>query len=106
MRQVVLLATDREGVGWGGVCVLLRDVCTNNGRPFAYVLWKKQPDMHVPPVGNPTYAAFEDYEEVPETTPLELSEVKVTWAEFKHSGATGTLGSEVIELRSWLLHFG
>ena len=61
------------------------------------------PDMCVPPVENPACTAFDKYEEVPETVPLELTEDGVTWVASKLSGAAGTLGTEAIELRNWLL---
>ena len=70
------------------------------------VLHEKYTDMHVPPVENPTCATFEEYEEVPETVSLDLSENNVTWVASKISGAAGALGDEVIELRYWLLCFG
>ena len=37
---------------------------------------------------------------------LDFSEDGVTWVASKLSGAAGALGSEAIELRNWLLHFG
>ena len=62
--------------------------------------------MHVPLVENPTCAAFEEYEEVPKTVPLDFTEDDITWVASKLSGAAGVLGAEAIELRNWLLHFG
>ena len=62
--------------------------------------------MHVPPVENPICAAFEEYEEVPETVPLDFTEFDVTWVASNRSGAAGALGAEAIELRNWLLCFG
>ena len=62
--------------------------------------------MRVPPVENPTCAAFEEYEEGPETVSLDFTEDDVTWVASKLSGAAGALGAEAIELRNWLLHFG
>ena len=62
--------------------------------------------MRVPPVENPMCAAFEEYEEVPETVPLDFTEDDVTWVASKLSGAAGALGAEAIELRNWLLCFG
>ena len=62
--------------------------------------------MRVLPVGNPVCAAFEEYEEVPETVPLEFLEYDVTWVASKLLGAAGIMGAEVIELRNWLLCFG
>ena len=72
----------------------------NTGRLVAGVLQEKHPDMRVPPVENPTCAAFEEYEEVPETVPLDLSDNNVTWVSSKLSGAAGALGAEAIELRN------
>ena len=43
--------------------------------------------MCVPPVENPTCAAFEEYEEVPETVPLDFSEDDVMWVASKISVA-------------------
>ena len=60
LRQAVRWATDREGGG----CLLPGEKCTKTGRPVADVLREKQPDMRVPPVENPTCAAFEVYEDV------------------------------------------
>ena len=62
--------------------------------------------MCVPPVKNSTCAAFEEYEEVPETATLELLEDDVMWVASNLSGAAGALGTEVIEPRNWLLCFG
>ena len=62
--------------------------------------------MHVPPVENPTCAAFEEYEEVPETVPLDFTNYEMTWVASNISGTAGTLGAEAIELINWLLRFG
>ena len=62
--------------------------------------------MRVPPVENPACAAFEEYEEVPKTVPLDFTEDDVTLVATKLSGAAGALGAEVMELRNWLLCFG
>ena len=62
--------------------------------------------MRIPPVENSTCAAFEEYEEVPETVPMDFSENDVTWVASKLSGAAGALGAEVIELSNWLFLFG
>ena len=59
--------------------------------------------MRVPPVENPVCAAFEEYEELPETVPLDFTEGNVTWVASKLSGAAGALGAEAIELCSWIL---
>ena len=45
--------------------------------------------MRVPPVENPTCAAFEEYEEVPETVPLDFMEDDLTWVTSNISGAAG-----------------
>ena len=62
--------------------------------------------MRIPPVENPTCAAFKKYEEVPETVPLNFTEDDVTWVASKLSGAAGDLGAEVIGIRNCLLRFG
>ena len=64
--EAVRRATSREGGG----CLLPEDKCTKTGRPVADVLRENHPDMRVPPVENPTCAAFKEYEDVPETVPL------------------------------------
>ena len=51
-------------------------------------------------------AAFEEYEEVWETMPLNFSEDNVTRLASKHSGAAGALRAEAIELSNWRLRFG
>ena len=51
-------------------------------------------------------AAFEDYEDVPKTVPLDLTEDDVSWVTSTISGAEGVLGSEAIEIRNWLTCFG
>ena len=61
--------------------------------------------MRVPPMENPECAAFEEYEEVPETVPLDFTEDDVTWVASKISGAAGALGAEAVELRNCLLCF-
>ena len=67
---------------------------------------ENHPDMYVPPVENPMCAAFEGYEEVPETVPLNITEDDVTWVASKLSVAAGALGAEAIELHNWLLCSG
>ena len=62
--------------------------------------------MRVPTVENPACASFEEYEDVPETVPLDFTEDDVTWVASMFSGAAGALGAEAMELRNWLLHFG
>ena len=62
--------------------------------------------MRVSPVENTTCTAFEAYEEVLETVPLDFTEDDVTWVASKLSGAAGALGAEAIEIRNWLLRFG
>ena len=62
--------------------------------------------MHVPPVEKPTCAAFEVYEDIPETVPLDFTEDDITWVASKLSGTAGALGAEAMELRNWLLRFG
>ena len=76
------------------------------GWPVAEVLREKHPDMRVPPVENPTCAAFEEYEDIPETVPFDFTEDDVMWVASKLSGAAGVLGAEATELRNWLLRFG
>ena len=51
-------------------------------------------------------AAFEDYEDVPKTVPLDFTEDDVTWVASKISGAAGALVSEAMDLRNWLLRLG
>ena len=50
---------------------------------------------------NPTCAAFEEYEDVPKTVPLDFTEDDVTWVASKLSGAAGAM-----ELHNWLICFG
>ena len=59
--QAVRWETNREGGG----CLLPGDKCTKTGQPVADFLLEKHPDMRVPPVENPTCAAFKVYEDVP-----------------------------------------
>ena len=70
LRQADRRATDREGGG----CILPEDTCTKTGRPVAEVLQEKHPDMRVPLIENPVCEAFEEYEDVPETVPLDFTE--------------------------------
>ena len=102
LRQAIHQKTNREGGG----CLFTDDQCTKTGRVVSEVLREKHPDMCVPPVKNPTCAAFKEYGEVPETVPLDFTEDDVTWIASKLSGAAGALVAEAIELRNWLLHFG
>ena len=100
--QAVCQATERKGGG----CLLPDDQCTKTGRLFAEVLWDNHLDMHFLPVENPTCAAFEEYEEVPQTVPLDFTEYDMTCVASKLSGVEGALGAESIELRNWILRFG
>ena len=93
--------------GGGGVGGLLTgNVFTNTGRTVADFLREKHPDIRVPPVENPTYVAFKEYKEVPETDPLDFLENNVTWVASKISGAAGVIGAESINLRNWILCLG
>ena len=56
--------------------------------------------MRVHPVENPTCAAFEKYEKVPETVPLEFTEDDVTWVASELSDAAGALRAEATEMRN------
>ena len=84
LRQAVRWANNREGGG-----LILGDVCTKTGLPVADVLRDKHPDIHVPPLENPTCMSFEEYKEVTVTVPLDFSEDDVMWVAFKLSGANG-----------------
>ena len=55
--------------------------------------------MRVPPMGNPTYADFEEYEVVPKTVPLDFTNNDATWVTSNLSVAAGILGAELIKLR-------
>ena len=57
LRQSVRRSTNREGGG----CLLPDDQCTKTGRQVAEVLKEKHRYMRVPPVENPTCAAFEGH---------------------------------------------
>ena len=46
---------------------------------MAEVLQEKHPNMCFPPVENPTCAALEEYEEVPETAPLNFTKDDIKW---------------------------
>ena len=102
LRQAFYWETDQEGGG----CLLLEDKCTKTGGPVAEFFLEKHPDMRVPTVENSTCEAFEEYEDVSETLPLDFTEDDVMWVASKLSGAAGALGAEAMELRNWLLHFG
>ena len=50
----------------------------------------------MPPVENPVCTAFEEYEDVPKTVPLDFMEEDVPWVALKLSGAAGALGADAI----------
>ena len=102
LRQAKCWSTNRYGLG----CLLLHDYCNKTGRSVAEVLQEKHLDTQIPPVKNPICAAFEKYEEVPKTVPLDFIEDNVTWFASKISCAAGALGEEVVELRNWIIYFG
>ena len=85
LLQAVRQATNREEGG----CLLPEDQCTKPGRPVAEVLREKHPDMRVPPVKNPTCAAVEEYEDVPETVLLDITEDDVTWVTLRMASCAG-----------------
>ena len=58
------------------------------------------------PWKTPSCAAFEEYQDVPETVPLDFTEDDVTWVASKLSVAAGVMGAEAMELHNWLLCFG
>ena len=88
LLRAVRQATKREGVG----CLLPDEQYTNTGQPVAEVLREKHPDMHVPPVENPTCAAFEEYGKLTKMVPLDFTEDDVTWVASNLSSTAGTLG--------------
>ena len=90
----------------GGGSLLPDDKYTNTRRPIAEVLWGDHPDKLVPPVENPMFSAFEEYEKLPETLPLEFKEDGVTWFASKLSSAAGALGAGDIELMNWIFYSG
>ena len=102
LRQTVRWSTYREGGG----CLLQDYQCTKTRQPVAEVLREKHLDMCVPPMEKSTCAAFEEYEVVTKTVPLDFTDDDVTWVASKFSSAAGTLRSEAIELRNWLLNCG
>ena len=69
LRQAVRRSTNREGGG----CLFPDNPCTKTRRPVAEILRKKHLDIRVPPMENPTCAAFEGYGEVPEMVPLDFT---------------------------------
>ena len=60
----------------------------------------ESPRHACPPLEKPTCAGFKEYEEVPETVPLNFTEDHVTWVASKLSGTAGALEAEAIELRN------
>ena len=54
----------------------------------------------------PTCADFEEYEEVPETVPINFSNDNVMWDTFKLSGSAGALREEATEIKNWIIRFG
>ena len=61
--------------------------------------------MHPRHQEKPMCAAFKEYEEVPETVPLDFAEDDATGVASNLSGAAGALGAQAIKLRNWLLRF-
>ena len=96
LLQAVRQATDREGGG----CLLPDDQCTKTGQPVAEVLREKHLDMRVPPVENPTCAAFEEYKGISEKVPLDFMEDEIMWVASKLSSAADVMGAEAIDLRN------
>ena len=63
------MGTDREGLG----CLFTDDQYTKTGLLVAEVLWEKQLYTRFPLMENPTFTAFKEYEEVPETALLDFA---------------------------------
>ena len=95
---------NKQGVG-GGVLLPIK-LCTNNRRLVAEVLQDNRQYTRGPPAENPTCAAFKEYEDVPETVPLNFVEDDVMWVASNLSGAVGALGLEAIGMCNWLICFG
>ena len=60
--------------------------------------WLQRFSGRVLPSENPMFTAFKEYEEVPDTLPLDFTDDVITWFTSNLSGATGALGAEVIEV--------
>ena len=78
---------------------------TNATKPGDSLQRSSRISTRSPPVEKLTCAAFEEYEEVPETVPLDFMKDDVTWVVSNLSVAAGELGADAIELRNWLLSF-
>ena len=63
----------------GGGGLLLRYIYTKTGRLVVDVLREKHPVMLVPPMEIPKCVAFEEYDEVPDTVPLDFLDYDVSW---------------------------
>ena len=62
--------------------------------------------MRFPPVENTACTSFEEYEDVPETVPLDFTEDDITWVASKLYRTASALGAEAMELRNCLLCLG
>ena len=103
LRKDFRWETGREGVG--GVSFRM----TNSLRPGDRLqsLSSRITQTHdSPPAENTTCASFEEYEEVPETVPLDFTVDGVMWVTSKIYGAAGVLGAEDVDIRNCLIHFG
>ena len=76
-----------------GGCLFLEEAFTNTIRPVVDVLRNKHLDKRVPQEGGPKYSAFEGYNEVLETVPLDFLEDGIMWVASRLYGSTGALGA-------------
>ena len=62
--------------------------------------------MRIPDLTYPECSSFEEYEQDPDVTPLEISEKDLQWVTSKLLGEAGPSGKDAQAFQSWLLRFG
>ena len=75
-------------------------------KPVIQVLREKHPNIHIPNINDPECASFEDYDEVPDPLPTQITADMVEQTASKLRGAGGPSSVDATSLSYWLLRFG
>ena len=80
--------------------------CTKAKRPVIGILRKNHPEMMVPDRTDGENAAFEEYEELFETVPVDCDAEMMEEVASTLRGGAGPSGVDAIAMKNWLLRHG
>ena len=82
------------------------DLDTKTGRKVIDVLRSKHPEMMMPDISQEDFAAFEEYEELLESVPVDCDQGMVEEVASRLRGGAGPSSVDALALKNWLLRHG